>query len=918
MDSQNLDDLVNLIALNSEMDSEQIRNCILSELENIDDSFYNDFLSGMTAKIINGSNIVITSVEDVVQLSKAIISEKKIPSHAEVNRRKEEQINQRQSEAEKYREIVERFEKTQEQNAQQAQKAPEVVYKEDGEINYIDTINNYKELLDKVYTPPAEIVEKATQAVEKIIADDTSILDEAEKEDIIKRTAEGLAIDEAKGEMTRNGMSEGEALRIIGTSNLIKNLTNYFFVLEEKEDGRIAIVREMLEKLYLRDGKTTRDLEQYILEAKKEFKAGRTNGRVGNEADIQTTKGLVEDYEAGKTIEEIVDTQIYYDSNKVEFAKKVTEYEKVEEEISNNPDMTEEQKAAAIKAERDKFLVRYKSNISLLQTQYKGIVKDLTKELDSCQDEAERQLLESKIKRYSGRDERLDDIKPTHRISMLFDLERKINQRIEELKISLENETDEGKRKQIQNSIDAMYKDNLNLKGDVKFEALYGKRIDEMLQKKLEADTRANIVEIEKTEQKIEEAKRKAEELESNPQATDEEKQANEKEQKKLELLMEVLHKKQERYDTGDIYEAYNEGDIFQARRSFKKNLIKNAMQSSKEQMSDVVKRLKKMDPNSKEYIEESKKIERIKREFKVALIECGEPLDSTKEIIDSYSFVDGNQILDVLYVKALNKTRSISNTGILIEEQGRTANKESVETILEDKKFAKYVLEKEQELASSGMNVEDIKKLNIRLFEALGKASKGYKIKDTKFNIEDIEGTEEQKELISSFLNGYLENEPDFGKRESIVKRLAYSENHFAMKKYVDFGVERKINDKNRAQIRSEEIDDYFDGSRENLLVSEIIRTGDSDAIRDNFASSSVTLNTSELEKKTDELLAARRKEAKPQKQNMSILKRLTTKVKESDAMRAFNQVKAKLTIKTAEGQKTAQEESEQEEGEK
>lgn len=71
MDSNNIDDIVNLIVEATSLDAQEIRECIATELSSVDAIYQNDYLKGLSARLSNPDK-PINSIEDVIQLSESI------------------------------------------------------------------------------------------------------------------------------------------------------------------------------------------------------------------------------------------------------------------------------------------------------------------------------------------------------------------------------------------------------------------------------------------------------------------------------------------------------------------------------------------------------------------------------------------------------------------------------------------------------------------------------------------------------------------------------------------------------------------------------------------------------------------------------------------------------------------------------
>ena len=97
MDSNNIDEIVNLIAESTSLDAQEIRECIATELSSVDAIYQNDYLKGLSARLSNPDK-PINSIEDVIQLSESVKKEQKILSSEELNDNMEVEENRRTQE----------------------------------------------------------------------------------------------------------------------------------------------------------------------------------------------------------------------------------------------------------------------------------------------------------------------------------------------------------------------------------------------------------------------------------------------------------------------------------------------------------------------------------------------------------------------------------------------------------------------------------------------------------------------------------------------------------------------------------------------------------------------------------------------------------------------------------------------------
>jgi len=88
MDSNSIDSLVVLIANESMISEEDVRNCIADELEKIDPIYQNDFIKSMQERIGNNQANIITSLDDIVKLSTRIKADGKFLSSQEIQEQK--------------------------------------------------------------------------------------------------------------------------------------------------------------------------------------------------------------------------------------------------------------------------------------------------------------------------------------------------------------------------------------------------------------------------------------------------------------------------------------------------------------------------------------------------------------------------------------------------------------------------------------------------------------------------------------------------------------------------------------------------------------------------------------------------------------------------------------------------------------
>ena len=72
MDSNSIDELINIIVENTEIDEDTARSCILNELALVDDLYKKDFFAELSTTIYKGIGNKVTKVDDIVKVSQEI------------------------------------------------------------------------------------------------------------------------------------------------------------------------------------------------------------------------------------------------------------------------------------------------------------------------------------------------------------------------------------------------------------------------------------------------------------------------------------------------------------------------------------------------------------------------------------------------------------------------------------------------------------------------------------------------------------------------------------------------------------------------------------------------------------------------------------------------------------------------------
>ena len=900
MDSNNIDDLISVITLNTEIDEDTARSCILNELALVDALYQKDFLAELSNTLYKGLGNKVTKVEDIVKVSQEIQEKGEFITVAKARADREAEEIRKKEDKEAY---VAEF--TQYKEELDAKKA------ETDSNGRIDTFKEYKEDIENIYNYTKDDVDKTVIWLSELFGEDFSILPKEEQQQMAQDCLEGKNTYETIMKVAKEkGKSIEEAHIDVAIGELTEAFMDYYCSMGEQDKIDEVPAYQVLLELYKRNGKTEKELREDLSQMGGKYEVGGKAGQLGRERKIQEVKDFITEFKNGKSVDEIIEEKIERDEIKIETRNRLTEYEKFEEEISNNPNLTQEQKRKELASKRASYLFGYTSNISSLTIRYLKQIEALEKSLKNTNDEDEKAKINEKIELANSRKELLLSIQPTHRVTMIFDLDKKASDQIASYKEKLEKETDEAEKRRLTAIIAKLESNRINLKSDVRFEAIFGNKIDSQLKQVLLSKRREVNAKIKEATEELEEARRKQAELNQKEGVTEEERKESDREVRKHEIILDRYEKDKERYKSNDINEAFTDAEIFQFRRSFKKNLIKESIRDSKSDVSKIVKKLKTLDPNSREYIETVDKLKDVKMNLRVRLMECGEEKDDINALLNSYAFVSSKEILDVMYAETLNKERSISTSGLLIEQQGHTENKEMLCRIDECKKFAKYLSKKLCETTDPNVGLEGVIARHDVIFDALAKADLSGKKNTFDTVIDEMDVSEDEKKEYAEILSGYLETEPDPEKRRLMVKRLSYAPNFIPLRRATKYGIETE-KEKSKKLIKDDELNLYFNREHENIFVSEIIVAGEVDQMRDTFVENHI-----QEEQPQPVPLGEEQASIKPTPvQNNSVLAGITAGTKESERIAAESEYSKLNPEVTKEDKSQENKESENEE---
>ena len=872
MDSNSIDELISVITLNTEIDEDTARSCILNELALVDDLYKKEFFNELSSTIYKGIGSNVKNVEDIVKASQDIQEKGDFITVAKAKADKEAEEMRKKADNEAY--VAEFVQYKEELDAKET---------EINDNKKFDVFKNYKNDIEDIYGYTAEDLEETTSWLRGLFGDEFNRLSEDEQQQMAADYRQGKTIYETvKKVAEEQGIPIEDAHVDVAIGELISGCMDHYCSVIETDEKAAKIAYNLLIELYQKLGKSEDELSKDLSEMKDGYQVGGKAGQIGRESKLQEVRAYISKYSDGSTVDEIIEEKVILDMGKVATHARLTEFERFKEEIENNPNMTQKEKKAAIDEKAQSYLIDYTSNFSIIVGLYGSQVKALRKSLRESKDENEKEEIQRKIDSIHGKTEKLFDIKPTHRITMIYDLDKKVASQIDSYKEALEKTTDEAERKRLTAIIGKLEANRLNLKNDVRYEAIFGKAIEKQLKQVLMSKRKEIDAKIENAAKELAEAKKRNEEIKQRGDATEEEKQDSEREVRKQEIVLYRYQKDKERYQNDSVDEAFTDAEIFQIRRSYKKNQIKESIRESKTQVSEIVSELKKLDPNSKEYIETVSRIKDIKRDLRVRLMEFGENKDDVNAVLNSYAFVSSKEILDVMYAESLNNVRTISTSGILIEQQGHSEGKESLCRIDECRKFADYFSKKLCETTDPSLGLEGVIARHDVFFDALTKADFTGKKDSFEAVINEMNATDEEKKEYAEILEGYLADEPDPEKRRLIIKRLSYAPNIIPLRRTVKYGIETE-KEKSQKKIKDAELDEYFEQSKENIIVNEIIITGTVDQVRDTFAEEHIQ------EEPQPVPLGEEQASIKPTPvQNNSVLAGITAGTKESERIAA------------------------------
>ena len=820
MDSNSIDDLINVIIENTEIDEDTARSCILDELALVDDLYKKEFFNEFSNTIYKGIGNNVTKVEDIVKASQDIQEKGDFITVAKAKQAKEAKENKDKSYSEEFVKELQKYKE--ELKAKTEQKNVEM---QDGKI--VDAFHLYLENILGINDYTEKYIAKLVDDIREFAKDSGITLSEDELKELAIEEDQGEKIEEAVEKVkTENGVDDEAAHKSVAIAQLIDGFIEYYWELDKSNVQETKAIHDILVELYKKSGKTERDLVRDLFrEGLKSQKAGRREGNIGRESLIQEAKTYARRIEEGTSIDSIIEEKVDNDKKKVEMAIQKAKYEEQKETITNDPNLTEEERDEKLKDLKKSFFRGYKWSIQTLTSQYSAQTSEFEKALKRNPSEEAKAFIEKRIRSAENKRKLLEDIEPTHRIAMIFDLEKDVEKKINAMRKELEETKDDDKKALLQEKINHLVDNKASFKNDVRFEAIYGNKIDDYLGKTLISKRIEIDVLIAETTKQLEEARKKDTEINQREGVSEEEKKESSREVRKFELILAKHQASKERYQNDNVDEAFTVAEVYQLRRAFKKNEIRNSIRETKDQISTVVNKLKKLDPNSKEYIDACETIKLYRRDLKIKLMECGEGKESITQMMDSYSFVSSKDVFDVMYAETLNKVRSVSNSGLLIEQQGHTENKEMLYRIEECKKFSTYLSKKLCEI-SPKFSTEAIVARMDKVYEAFEKAEGSNEKMSFDLVIDKLEVNEEEKKLYAEILNGYLEDETDPKKRKAIVKRITYSPNYVPLRRATKYGIEKEKEKSIRA-IKDEEMDEYFNDKNENIIVNEIIVTG-------------------------------------------------------------------------------------------
>ena len=183
MDSNSIDELINIIVENTEIDEDTARSCILNELALVDDLYKKDFFAELSTTIYKGIGNKVTKVDDIVKVSQEIQEKGDFITVAKAKEAREAKEVKNKQESEAY--IAEFVQYKEELAARKAE------IKDDKET---DIFGKYNKDIEGIYSYTKEDIDKTVIRLNKIFGSIFGNLSDEQKEQIAKDLIEGESI----------------------------------------------------------------------------------------------------------------------------------------------------------------------------------------------------------------------------------------------------------------------------------------------------------------------------------------------------------------------------------------------------------------------------------------------------------------------------------------------------------------------------------------------------------------------------------------------------------------------------------------------------------------------------------------------------------------------------------------------------
>ncbi len=646
MDSNNIDDIVNLIAESTNLDTQEVRECILTELNSIDASFQNDYLKGLTARLSNPDK-PINSIDDVVRMSESIKKEKNLLSTEEIKAKtaeSESRDNQQIDRMEENFKKIDENKKEQEKEESEQKPGTPIEYGETGEpLNIEDYWSE-------------EYFDIVKQRVHNNVIDNnnTSELDEKVITELIIQSQ--IAERQEEKLMQKEKCSPEEARRRVICQDIIAKLTIVF--LREGEEFEKAY-RDKIVDAYRELGLSDEEIEQRITrlnDIKQKSIEERTKevDRIKNaeglkETDIRRTRAFAI---KGKRFREIFkDEEIR--RNIADNVKDINdESGKTIEAIENSEELSNEEKEELKESERVRAGAEIRLEIERLIRLENRMLKGEKESLTKVTSPGERKIIQDNINEIECRIETLSrGVENSHTIQKTEELE-KIMEQIEKLdeeskKIDIKKNSDEATR-QLLSEINAKRKELRERRDFIKSEYTF------------------DVLQMEKIRVKLIQNRIKGVDSEINSLS---EELANETDPQRRKRIQEHIEEKEnELNDCSDVKKQYkldfSEEEKETAKREVRRELVKSSFGAVKTRVAYSGKQVQGLSIDDDKFIKESIYVMRRARELESNLRQMGMMESEVAGVVSQARFLTPKDRLTFLLCKSVSAMNLAEENG--------------------------------------------------------------------------------------------------------------------------------------------------------------------------------------------------------------------------------------------------------------